>query len=252
MKIIIIALISCCFLLSGCALFDRDEVYYGVLETDQVRLSAQAAGMIKTMAVEEGDAVNINQVIAAVDTTQLELQRQQVAAELALSRQLLASTAYLVRNDAVPSRQQDEVQTRVNVLQSRLDSMVVQIRDAVVRSPITGVILNTYVHKGELVQPGILIAEVANLTTLETVIYLPLNRLPDIRIGQRFALRADGMEKDIPATVIHIADEAEFTPKTVLTEEARTRLVYAVRLKVPNPDQSLKIGMPVEARPVEE
>jgi len=48
------------------------------------------------------------------------------------------------------------------------------------------------------------------------------------------------------ATVVHIADEAEFTPRNVQTVEGRRATVYAVKLDVPNPDGQLKPGMPAD------
>ncbi|MCP4247596.1 MAG: hypothetical protein GY778_11155, partial [bacterium] len=51
----------------------------------------------------------------------------------------------------------------------------------------------------------------------------------------------------LSGTVATIADEAEFTPKNVQTRDERVRLVYQVKVRVPNPDGILKTGMPVDA-----
>jgi membrane fusion protein YbhG len=56
-----------------------------------------------------------------------------------------------------------------------------------------------------------------------------------------------GIEQTL-GTISWIAAEAQFTPKLVQTREERVNLVYAVRVRVPNPDGALKIGMPGEFR----
>jgi HlyD family secretion protein len=48
------------------------------------------------------------------------------------------------------------------------------------------------------------------------------------------------------AEVIHIADQAEFTPRNVQTVEGRSATVYAIKLKVADDQGRLKIGMPAD------
>jgi HlyD family secretion protein len=53
-------------------------------------------------------------------------------------------------------------------------------------------------------------------------------------------------DRPFPGVVSYISPEAEFTPKSVQTREERVNLVFGVRVSVPNPDGSLKIGLPVD------
>jgi HlyD family secretion protein len=58
----------------------------------------------------------------------------------------------------------------------------------------------------------------------------------------------DGRSEPMKGWVSWISPEAEFTPKNIQTKEARADLVYAVKVTIPNPEESLKIGMPVMVR----
>ena len=58
-------------------------------------------------------------------------------------------------------------------------------------------------------------------------------------------VRIDGMDKELQGIVGWISPKAEFTPKTIMTPETRTSLVYAVKINIENPDGILKDGMPV-------
>ena len=74
-------------------------------------------------------------------------------------------------------------------------------------------------------------------------------QLSDVKIGQQAqVLIDDGSDgqRSLPGRVTWIADEAEFTPTPIQTKEERVDFVYAVKLRVPNPDGALKIGMPAD------
>ena len=70
--------------------------------------------------------------------------------------------------------------------------------------------------------------------------------LPHIQTTQEAEIHIDGSEQILTGTISWINSKAEFTPKTILTPETRTSLVYAVKVNIANPDQLLKQGMPVE------
>ena len=81
---------------------------------------------------------------------------------------------------------------------------------------------------------------------MDLYIYLPLRELPDVKIGQDVRVIVSGAEDGYTGTVVWIASEGEFTPKTILTRETRDTLVYEVKIRVANTSGELKIGMPVD------
>lgn len=120
-----------------------------------------------------------------------------------------------------------------------------QLRDAEITSPLDGRVLIRYAEEGELLGTGSPVFEIADLTALWTRIYVAEEQLPSIRLGQDVRVAVDGIEKSLPGRISWISETAEFTPKTILTEETRTSLVYPVKVQVSNERGVLKIGMPV-------
>lgn len=132
-------------------------------------------------------------------------------------------------------------------LKAQLDLVESQLKDAKIVSPISGTVLELFVDAGEMVRAGAPVANIADLSHLWLKVYLTEKELGKIRLGGSASL----FITSIPDTVFHgritwISPKAEFTPKMVQTKEARSDLVYAVRIDVENPQGILKIGMPVD------
>ena len=197
----------------------------------------------------------------------LKAQLRELNAQLKLSRKMLHKTKNLVSSGAATDQKLDELETQVEVLLSKKEALEIQkkvlqnkkeqaeaaialtqisLNDTRISTPLTGTIINRFINKGELCAPGMTLFEVADLSNLEANIYLPLEMLSKIKLGSGVNVSADGQEKDFKGSVKWISSESEFTPKTILTEETRTTLVYRVKIAVPNPDGILKIGMPVD------
>lgn len=121
-----------------------------------------------------------------------------------------------------------------------------QIRDATVTAPISGVVTTKYFEAGETVPPGAAVVEIIDLSHMWTKIYVSEPLLARIKIGQPATIHVDGSDQTLTGRVTWISPKAEFTPKTILTTENRTSLVYAVKIEMDNPEGILKHGMPVQ------
>ena len=123
------------------------------------------------------------------------------------------------------------------------------IRDCFVTSPIKGTVVKSYIEKGETVSMLSSLAKVTDLSIVELVIYVPENVLGKIKTGQKAEITTDSYAgKVYEGKVIFISPEAEFTPKNIQTKDERTKLVFAVKIEVPNPNNELKAGMPADAK----
>jgi len=120
-----------------------------------------------------------------------------------------------------------------------------QRNDAVLTSPMDGTILIRYAESGEFVGPGTPICEIGDIRRMWARIYISEKELSNVRLGQSATLRMDASDMSIPGKLEWISSTAEFTPKSILTEETRTSLVYAAKIAFDNTDGLLKIGMPV-------
>lgn len=124
-----------------------------------------------------------------------------------------------------------------------------QIRRCYVRNPVDGTVLTKIAEPSEVVGFGSPLYKIAALDTLELRAYVSGAQLPGLKIGQQVNVLVDqngGGVKPMAGTVSWIASKAEFTPKTIQTQEERVNLVYAFKVKVPNGNGELKIGMPGE------
>ncbi len=124
-----------------------------------------------------------------------------------------------------------------------------QLADCRPAAPSGGTVATTYIESGELVGVGKPLIKIARLDTVWVKIYLPPEDLTRIKLGDKAEVDPeDGRDRPMSGHISWISSEAEFTPKNVQTREARADLVYAVKIIIPNPDETLKIGMPVSVR----
>jgi HlyD family secretion protein len=141
----------------------------------------------------------------------------------------------------------DQAQKTIAQAQANLDLIDKQIAKLDVFAVMDGVILTRNVEPGEFVQPGATALTMADLTDLTITVYVPEDRYGLVSLGQTAEVRVDSFpDLTFTATVIHIADQAEFTPRNVQTVEGRSSTFYAIKLKVQDPDGKLKIGMPAD------
>ena len=140
-----------------------------------------------------------------------------------------------------------QVQANVASAQARLDSIDVQLAKVTSYAPMDGVILTRNVEPGEFVQPGASAFAMADLNNIIITVYVPEDRYGQITLGQAAKVTVDSLPDEIfNAEVIHIADQAEFTPRNVQTVEGRSSTVFAIKLKVTDSEGKLKIGMPAD------
>ena len=131
-------------------------------------------------------------------------------------------------------------------LHARYEILLKKIRDATVIAPEDGMVQTRYFERGEAVPALQAIVELIQVRELDVKVYIPESMLPQMKVGQKVQIHADGLNQVLNGQVRWVSDLAEFTPKTVLTPETRASLVYAVTIGVSNPDRILKHGMPVE------
>jgi HlyD family secretion protein len=128
------------------------------------------------------------------------------------------------------------------------DQLAKKIADCSIIAPSSGIVTVKSVEPGELVSPGSNLLRITRLDTVKLVIYVPEADLASILIGQEAAIGIDGAgDRTFPGTVVTVSDVAEFTPKNVQTREERTKLVFGVKIRIPNPEGILKPGMPADA-----
>jgi len=128
---------------------------------------------------------------------------------------------------------------------AELDTLDLDADKVTVRAPVSGVVLTRLIEPGEVVAAGATVFTIGQLDALRITVYLPEDRYGGVSLGEQAQVTVDTFPGDqFVATVSRIADEAEFTPRNVQTEEGRRTMVFAVELSVMDPEQKLRPGMP--------
>ncbi len=115
-------------------------------------------------------------------------------------------------------------------------------------APRDGTVTELVAQSGEIVTPGATVLKLVALQDAYVRIYLPLDTLSRVRLGQAARVRADMPgDRSFEGHVSQISDTPEFTPKNVQTKDERVKLVFAVKIALANPRGELKPGMIVDA-----
>ncbi|MGM9688708.1 MAG: HlyD family secretion protein [Alloprevotella sp.] len=244
-------------------MFDRtegDTVAHGdiVVQVDTVQLSLQRRQLLASLDAVGSRHYNVARQVAAI--------RQQIATQHSERTRF----ARLVAEHAANQKQVDDIDAQIALLEKQLAAQTEtlentnsglqaeaqgieaqlaalddQLRRSAVRSPIKGTLLAKYAERGELATPGKPLFKVADMEHLYLRAYVTAPQLTQLKLGQQVRVFADeGSEgrKEYQGHIAWIADEAEFTPKTIQTRDERSNLVYAVKIAVRN-DGLIKLGM---------
>ena len=139
------------------------------------------------------------------------------------------------------------VKAQVDLTRAALNVIQVQLKKMVITAPMDGVVLTRSTEPGEVASTGAPLLTLARLDSLTLTIYFPESSYGTILLGQTATVSVDSFPgQSFSATVIQIADQAEFTPRNVQTAEGRRTTVFAVKLSVENPEGKLKPGMPAD------
>ncbi len=165
------------------------------------------------------------------------------AAQYASAQQSLQKTKRFARPEDL-----DAARARVSQAQASADLLHKQLSDTHVIAPVAGTVTQKPVEIGESINAGATVATIARLEKLNLMIYVTEAELGNIKLGGTADVVIDTNTKENhPGTIVYISPIAEFTPKNVQTKEDRTKLVFGVKLEVPNPKSVLKAGMPADA-----
>lgn len=148
-----------------------------------------------------------------------------------------------------PRKEQiDQARERVKQAAEALALTETRLSYATLVSPLSGWVLTEHVEAGEQVAAGTPVITVGDLDHVWLRGYVDETDLGHVKLGQRVRVTTDTTPgKSYSGMVAFVASEAEFTPKSVQTEKERVKLVYRVKVDVPNPAGELKPGMPADA-----
>lgn len=217
---------------------------------------AQAhAAVAAAQAQVEQASSQVRRLQAAGDATagqgisQLELDNARAALHAATARHdEAAATERLV---AAGPRKEDvaQAQAQLEAAQANRELLARQLESTELHAPQEGVIRSRLLEPGDLASPQRPVYTLALVQPKWIRAYLAEPLLPRVRVGTPATVSADGLGGDtMRGEVGFVSAVAEFTPKTVETADLRSSLVYEVRVRVEDPQDRLKLGMPATVR----
>ena len=248
----------------------------GTIEVEEIEIGSKLAGRVEKISADEGQKIDSGQVLLELDHKELDAQLSQAQASLKVASTQMSQAKSnlenlernlrrmeeLYKNGAVTSQQIDDLKTKLDVAQEQYklnsylfehaqataDLAKAQLENTIIKSPIKGTVIKKNTELGEVVFPGASLMTLADLSSVWLKIYVNETKLGLVKLGQKARVKVDSYpNKDFEGEVIHISDQAEFTPKNIQTKEERVKLVFAVKIKLDNPLSELKPGLPADA-----
>jgi len=237
---------------------------FGNIEIRQVDLGFRVEGKIAQMLVEEGDAVEKGQLLGYLEDANYKSTYQKNLADIkALSATSTnARTKYernvdLCANGTTSKQECDDLKSSMESLNATLDAAKASLignkknlADTKLFAPESGIITVRIQEPGAIVQPSNSIYTMAKSKPVWVRAYIPETDLANVKYGMKAKVLTDTINpktdkpREYEGQVGYISPVAEFTPKTVQTEDLRTKLVYRVRIYIDNVDEYLRQGMP--------
>lgn len=247
----------------------------GRIEADQVDVTTKYAGRIKDVFAQEGDLVNTGQILAIMDTAELEAGRAKSEAQLAqaramvneaqaqlvqreselkLAQQELKRALPLVKTGAMAQRTADQRQNahssalasvsagsaHLNTQQQAVEAaraavqfIQTQIDDSTLKSSVMGRVLYRLAHPEEVIGNGGKVLTLLDLADVYMEVFLPSAQAHHVAIGAQARIKLDILDFAIPATVSFVSPESQFTPKQVETHSERDKLMFRVKVRLP-------------------
>jgi HlyD family secretion protein len=138
---------------------------------------------------------------------------------------------------------------QIDLARASLDQAAVQLGYTRLNSPLDGVVTSRNIEPGETVNVGREVITISDLHRVDLKIFVEETVIGKVRPGQKVAVTVDTFPGNVYHGVVSfVSPEGEFTPKVIQTQKERVKLVYLVKVSVPNPDYDLKAGMPADAR----
>lgn len=220
----------------------------GTIEGTEVVVSSKAIGKVLAMKVDEGDTVKEGDLLAAIDHRDADAALKNAQARYDLAVSDYDRSGRLYKSNMISSQQYDQSKTNFESASAALETAKNSYDNTDIKAPISGVILVRAIEPGELANIGTPIVTMADLSEVKLTVYIPEKDVGKVQLGQEVAVSVDSYPNEkFMGKVIYISDKAEFTPKVIQTKEERTTQVFGIKVKIPNPDQKLKPGMPADA-----
>lgn len=190
--------------------------------------------------------------LLALKDNPIEMEAEVHAAEAACHEAeaaIAAAQAELDLLEAGPtSTDVSTAEANVRQAQAAREALQVQQEKMTLQSPVQGLVVSRAIEPGEIAASGAALLRLADLDRVKLSIFVSETQVAKVHLGQPVEVAVDAYPgQTFMGDITFIAQEAEFTPRNVQTEDQRANLVFAVKVSLDNPDHLLKPGMPADA-----
>jgi HlyD family secretion protein len=141
----------------------------------------------------------------------------------------------------------DQARASLRAAEQALAQAQTRLDYSVVSSPLSGIVLSKNIEPGEVVSAGTPVVTVGEVSQVFLRAYINETDLGRVKIGQKVKVTTDTFPgKSYEGRISFLAPQAEFTPKNIQTQKERVKLVYRIKVEIPNPQMELKPGMPAD------
>lgn len=213
----------------------NESIYVGTIEVTEVDVAARVSSQIAERVRDEGDMVEAADVLYRLTCETQLVEAEKATNDFTRAEKLLAS------GNMSPEQ--------YDLYKRNYETAALHVEWCTVRSPIDATILTKFHEGGDYVATGTKLMALGDLNDVWAYVYVDQPLLVSLSIGQEVTGYLPELHnKALAGRIIHIKDEAEFTPKNVQTRKERTRLVFGVKIRFDNSEKLLKPGMPIEVR----
>lgn len=206
---------------------------HGVTKADhEITYSAEIAGKIEYMGFELGDEVKKGKILARIDFKTLKAQANQAEAQYTLAKTTYDRLAKLKGEELVSHQQYDEAYSNMVSAEAQLAIAKANLSKSTIRANRFGVVAQKYIEKSEYVGPGTRLYDLVDYRHIIVEAQLAESQVADIRTGSKVTVEISALKQNYEGTVDTILPTAHHESKT-----------FTVRVRIPNPDLKILIGM---------
>lgn len=232
---------------------DLLRIYEDTLPGDVKRAQANVSIAKNTMLDAQRNSERYEElfrrgVVSEKERDTVMLNSENAQAKLSEAEAALRQTrGNLTRIDAT-RKDIESAQAQINLSRAALSQARIQLGYTRLIAPYSGIVTSRNVEPGEVVSPGREVITLSDLSEVDLKIFVDETDIGKVKPGRKVKVVVDSFPgKFYTGYVSYISPQAEFTPKIIQTKKERVKLVYLVKVAIPNPRLELKSGMPADA-----
>ena len=194
------------------------------------------------------DQLYERQVVSAREWDAVRLEYETSRARVTEAQAALSQAVSNLKKEETLRGEVEAASAQINSLKSAVEQAELQMQYTELKAPYAGVVTSRNIEPGVVVTTGRQTITMADLSSVDLKIFVPETEIGKVKPGGPVDVKIDTFpNKVFKGNITFISPEGEFTPKIIQTQKERVKIVYLVKVSIPNPDLELKTGMPADA-----